>query len=80
MKKKRLSEISSKTRQNYNTAANKSLDKAVASGDKKTAKKRDRGLDMSYDQGIRDMKKKRKSDASKGDRDYNIGYGESIND
>lgn len=58
-KKKTVSEISSKTRQSYNKAAQASLDKAQASGDKKTFKKRDRGLDLSYDSKIRDMKKSR---------------------
>ena len=59
--KKKVDEVSSKTRQSYNKAANASLDKALASGDKKTVKKRDRGLDLSYDQNIRDMKKSREA-------------------
>lgn len=58
-KKGPVKEVSSKTRQAYNKAAQADLDKAQASGDKKTFKKRDRGLDLSYDANIRDMKKSR---------------------
>jgi hypothetical protein len=56
-KKAPVKEVSSKTRQSYTKAANASLDKALDSGDKKTVKKRDSGLDLSYDKKIRDMKK-----------------------
>ncbi len=56
-KKAPVKEVSSKTRQSYTKAANASLDKALDSGDKKTVKKRDSGLDLAYDKKIRDMKK-----------------------
>ena len=57
-KKSPVKEVSSKTRQSYTKAANDSLDKALASKDKKTVKKRDRGLDLAYDKKIKDLKKK----------------------
>lgn len=57
-KKAPVKEVSSKTRQSYTKAANDSLDKALASKDKKTVKKRDRGLDLAYDKKIQDIKKK----------------------
>jgi hypothetical protein len=57
-KKSPVKEVSSKTRQSYTKAANDSLDKALASKDKKTVKKRDRGLDLAYDKKIQDIKKK----------------------
>lgn len=45
--------------QEYRKKANASLDSALNSGDKATAKKRDRGLDMAYDKTIKAMKKSR---------------------
>ena len=57
-KKSPVKEVSSKTRHSYTKAANASLDKALASKDKKTVKKRDRGLDLAYDKKIKDLTKK----------------------
>lgn len=46
-------------RNDYRTKANASLDSSVKSGDKATAKKRDKGLDMAYDKTIKAIKKSR---------------------